>query len=163
MLILRPTAKLANRMKATLFEYSESSTGRLGDWYANLVILGRQQFVLAISEKTLLPVVLRARDVRSLPAQLPEAVAVVLAAIGLPARDIELEQAEMDQVLFAKTASRRALGSLNDFANLLAGYAQDPGSLLEYALKIGEAPCTPLGMKAPIRATLDAWSFGVMP
>ena len=135
------------------------STGRLGDWYANIHHFSRLQLVLAVSERTLLPVVLRAKDVASLPEFLPPAVGEVLAAIGVPTREIDLELAEMNQVLFAKTASRQVLGSMNDFAYQLEGYLQDSGSLLELALKVGEAPMGPLGMQDPISATQAAFTM----
>ena len=45
----------------------------LGDWYANLIRIGRIQVVLAVSERSLLPVVVPARDSRALVQRLCEA------------------------------------------------------------------------------------------
>jgi len=158
MLVLRPTAKLAKRMGAATLPCDAKSTGRLGDWYANLLYISRLQIVLAVSEKTLLPAVLRAKDVAALPEFLPAAVGEVLSTIGVPQVAIERELREMEQVIFSKTANRQVLGSMNDFADLLACYLEDPISLLEASLKVAESPMSMLGMEDPIRATLAAFS-----
>ena len=42
----------------------QESTTRLGNWYVNLVRYGRPQMVLASSERSLLTVVLPARNLR---------------------------------------------------------------------------------------------------
>jgi hypothetical protein len=94
----------------------------------------------------------------SLPEFLPNAIGEVLSAIGVQPRDIDLELAEMDQVLFAKTANRQVLGAMNDFAYQLEACLQDSNNLLDLALKVGDAPMSPLGMQDPIRATLEAFS-----
>ena len=128
MLVLRPTANLAGRMGATLVGSTGSSTTLLGDWYANLVNVGSLRLVLAVSERSLLAVVLKARDVASLPAHLSEALREVLGAIGISPQAIEQEITEMNQVLIAKTANRQLLVSMNDFAFMLDVHARHPGT-----------------------------------
>jgi hypothetical protein len=54
------------------------STKKLGDWYANVVVIERQYLVLAASSITLLPVVLHAAPFKTLPARLAEAVVRML-------------------------------------------------------------------------------------
>lgn len=63
----------------------------------------------------------------------------------------ELEQ--MDSVVFSKTASRRVLGSLNDFVHLLEAYNDSGLSLSEITQRVADTPCGPLGMESPDRAT----------
>jgi hypothetical protein len=60
MFTLRCTARLLKRMKVAPLVACPEPTTHLGDWYANLIHVGRQQLVLAVSEKTLLPVVVPA-------------------------------------------------------------------------------------------------------
>jgi len=130
------------------------SSTRLGDWYANLVFLRGARLVLCVSERTLLPVVLHARDLATLGARLASAAGDVLAAIGVPAEVAHDERDRMAEVVFARTASRRVLGSMSDLAYLLAADFDPNASLLDLALKLAETPCGPLGMESPTRATL---------
>jgi hypothetical protein len=54
----------------------------------------------------------------------------------------------------AKTASRRVLGFMNDFAWMLEVDPREPTSLLDRALLLAESHCKPIGMDNPRRATL---------
>jgi hypothetical protein len=62
MFTLRCTQKLLARLKAVPAAQPQLPDTVLGDWYANLIRCGRTQVVLAVSERTLLPVVLQAKD-----------------------------------------------------------------------------------------------------
>jgi hypothetical protein len=146
---------LARLGHAPANEPGPSST-LLGDWYANLIFLRGARLVLCVSERTLLPVVLHARELATLGARLPSAAGDVLAAIGIPAQIAHDERDRMTEVVFARTASRRILGSMNDLAYLLAADFDANASLLDLALNLAETPCGPLGMESPTRATLAA-------
>ena len=84
MFTLRAIAKLLARPKPDLDENSPKSTGLLGDWYATLLYVDRKPLILAVSAKTLLPVVLPAKEIRTLPVRLPLAVGEALAALEIP-------------------------------------------------------------------------------
>jgi integrase len=69
----------------------------------------------------------------------------------------------MKEVSMAATASRSVLGSLNDYTYLLEGYWETSATLLDVALRIADAPCGPLRMKAEerhSRATQPSAAFG---
>ena len=119
---IRMTAKLVKRVKEPLVADPPASTGLLGDWYANLLYIDRQQLILAVSEKTLLPLLVPAKDAKDFPRRLRESLAEFLAALKIPTDKIEKELAEMSSRTFSKTASRQLLGSMNDFANALEYY-----------------------------------------
>src|SRR5690242_18279354 len=102
-----------------------SSTTRLGDWYATLVFARPSWLVLAVSERTLLPVVIPAKPFATLPLRIVEAAGAALAELGIPDDVITAELAEMREVHVAKTASRRVLGSMNDFVLALRFYLAD--------------------------------------
>jgi hypothetical protein len=70
-------------MKAAPGESPPSSTGRLGDWYASLLVVHSAHLVLCLSERTLLPVIVPAKDIATLPTRLPLAVGEILQAIGV--------------------------------------------------------------------------------
>jgi len=127
----------------------------LGDWYATLVFLRSARFVLCLSERTLLPVVLPARELATLGTRLASAAGQVMAAIGVPAEVARDEQDRMAEAVVARTASRRVLGSMNDFAFMLAAQFDPNASLLDLSLDLAETPCGPLRMESPMRATLE--------
>jgi hypothetical protein len=155
MVVIRCTSKLLNRLKACPTPEPTASTTRLGDWYGNVVRVGRKQFILAVSEATLLPVVLEAAaGTEPFSARLAAAVRQVLAGIGVDPPVVQAEIEAMATAIYAPTASRRVLGSMNDFWNLLDGYREPGADLTRVALRIAEAPCSPLGMESPTRATL---------
>ena len=79
MYTLRCTQKLRSRGLKPATGVDRSPDTVLGDWYATLLHSRPQQLVLCVSERSLLPVVLAAKDARSLPQRLAEAVPVMLA------------------------------------------------------------------------------------
>ena len=112
--VLRCTQKLLDRLNATPEPEPARPDTVLGDWYANLIRVGRIQVVLAVSERSLLPVVVPARDGRSLVQRLSETLGLMLSAVGVPPEDAIAERGAMQRWAIGKTANRRVLGSLND-------------------------------------------------
>lgn len=163
MLTLRATARLLERARIKPDPAPSASTGKLGDWYANLLVAQPAHRVLCVSERTLLPVLVPAKDIAGLPQRLVEAAGEVLRAIGIAAGDVQKELEHMHTVRFANTASPQILGSMNDFAFMLATSRklEEDGTsklLLEEALHLAEAPCRPIGMGSPERATRALFS-----
>ena len=91
--------------------------------------------MLCLSERTLLPVVLPARELATLGTRLASAAGQVMAAIG----------------------------SMNDFAFMLAAQFDPNASLLDLSLDLAETPCGPLRMESPMRATLAVFSDRPLP
>ena len=148
--VIRCTKKLLRRVGPPALVV-ERSTTRLGDWYANLVGVGPQRFVLLVSERARLPVVLRARDVRNLRKHLPPAVGEVLAGLGVSVTDIAQEIAEMQEAAIATTASRSVIGSMNDFSKAISWRIRDEpdADLIAMALWLAETPILVLDGKSP--------------
>jgi len=150
--VLRCTQTLLKRLHQTPVDASASSTV-LGDWYANILWAYRKPLVLAVSARTLLPVLLPARDPNSLGPRLAAALGHILAALGIPAHRVKEEQRQMAEIAFARTISRQILGTMSDFDRML-----DPApgqSLISAALELAEAPCGPIGMESPNRVTVN--------
>jgi len=141
-LVLRCTRKLLRRLDAA--EDPAPSSTWLGDWYANPVSVGRARLILCISEKTLLPVVVPARDLHSLGARLAAATGEVLRGLGVAEALVKAEVDRMTPVVFAPTKSRVVLGSLNEFAWLLQGQLNPGRSLLDVSLELSQTPCGPI-------------------
>jgi len=74
MVVLRCTRKLLVRLKRTEVSAGVASTTRLGDWYGNILRIGRRQHLIFISEHSRLPVVIPIREAKHLEAVFPDAV-----------------------------------------------------------------------------------------
>jgi hypothetical protein len=124
------------------------TTAALGDWYIHLVRFGRQQVILATSERSLLTVFLPARDLRdSLVPNLQTAVFELLLLLDVPAGAARAEVQAMSPASFGIAINRRVLGSMNQLAHdasWVAGRYSDP---LALALHLSNTPMSALGAK----------------
>lgn len=151
MFTLRCTKKLLGRLPscATGEGIERASDTRLGDWTAQLFFMGRQQLVLGVNNKTLLPVLLPIAPNKTFLPRFVEAVGEMLMAIGIEDRQAVLsEMAAMGECIVAPTNDRRVLGTINDFGRALDFYV-DGRPLPEVALHLSETPCSPIGMERP--------------
>jgi hypothetical protein len=151
------TKKLQDGLKLKPESEPGISTTRLGDWYANVVYVERRPYVLAVSERTLLPVVFPLKGVKDLRAVLIVHVEEVLGALGLGAARVKVEIDAMRQGHIAKTASRSVLGSLKDFAFLMEAWWEHEQSLLSMSVRLAGAPCRPLKEGFPDQAAREAF------
>ncbi len=138
-----------------------ASTTVLGDWYANILRFGKQQCILCVSEKTLLPVLLHATEARLLPKRLPGAVFDVLRALSIPWSAIDREMNVMNEAVIGRTANRKLLGFLNEFSYAAPYRLAEGASLVDVALWLAETPCGPIGMNFPDRLTAEAFAESV--
>lgn len=115
MIIIRPTASLAKRMKVKLQPMDFKSTTRLADWYALDLVLDRKQFILCVSSNSRLGVVMDAAPYAIYPQRLCDAVTEVLRAIGVNENSIQEERIQMDEIQLAKTENKSILGSMNEY------------------------------------------------
>lgn len=143
MFTLRCTQRLLARSKAKLATQAVEPTTRLGDWYANLLHLGRLQLVIAVSDRTFLPVLIPAAPVATLVPRLRDGLAEVLRALDVAKADIDREIGEMEDAAYGKTANRQVTGIMVDFAKGLESYIEHETSLLALALKLAHTPCSP--------------------
>ena len=155
MLTVRCTQKLLRRLDCR--EETSAPTTVLGDWYANILFSRPQQLVLCVSERSLLPVVLLAKENQTLAPRLGAAVGEVLLRLGVAPALAEREQTEMRSFAYGRTKNRRVLGSLNDLMFQLSWYLHDrpEASLLEHSLQLAETPCAPIGYSSPDKVTVE--------
>ena len=152
---LRCTKKLLKRVTAKPEGAPGAPTTVLGDWYANIVFSKPQQLVVCISERTLLPVVVPAKDIHGSPERLCAQLGQLLQFIGVSSAAIELELAQMREHQFAPTASKSVLGSLNEAVFHLSWMlsAHRECSLVEHAVRLGDIPNKPIGYAFASEAT----------
>ncbi len=144
MLVIRCTAKLLKRTGVGRVE--GASTTRLGDWFATIVNVGRERFVLFVSERSRLPIIVRARGVAQLGGLLIDALTPVLEGLGLSDEAIQRETGEMREWVFAPTNNRSVVGSLTDFSQALEWHIsrEHDADLTDLAMRMSETPITAL-------------------
>jgi hypothetical protein len=156
LLTIRCTRKLLKYLHAEgPGEIIHPTTG-LGDWYANLLFTKRLRLIICVSERSLLPVFVEAKDRASFAIRFQEQVRSVLECVGVPSYAVEREAHEMARVALGLTASRSVLGSLNDLALLsrFAIEAQSHIDLTSLAIEIADTPCSPIQYASPRSMTL---------
>lgn len=162
MLVLRCTQKLLVRLKQTSNTPAVESTTRLGDWYGNILRLGRRQYLLFISERSRVPVVLPIGEAKRLTTVFPDAVCDVLASVGIAAVDIADERSRMSEIAFGRTRNRSLLGTMNDFA-LMAQHGHrnrdEPKSHEELVRFLSQTPIPPFDGASPIALTRAAFGL----
>lgn len=144
MIVVRGTKKFLDRVgRPAPGEFA--SSGVLGDWYAN-PLFWRPQVALFVNERSLLPVLVPLAPAASVVARLPVAFADIAIRIGVDDAALRSELAAMGDHVLAKTASRRTLGVMNEFAHLADSYRdrRGPVDLVELTLWLANVPCSPL-------------------
>lgn len=158
MVTIRCTQKLLRRVQSSASP--PTSTTLLGDWYANILFARPEQLILCVSERTLLPVVVTARDARSLGARLARSLREILLRLGVPPVNVDAEQSQMNSVSFGPTRNRRVLGTINDFLFQLSWHFHDRPSttLADAALWLARTPCKPINHDSPDRLTVSLFA-----
>lgn len=144
MVVLRRTRKLASALPASLPGPGRSETA-LGDWYVNRLTVDRRPLLLLVSSRGLLPILLPARDVASLPDRLPDIVAGRLRRLGIAPAVVHAEVASMTPVAVDATVDRSVVGIMVDFAKSVPHYlepgAWDVSTLTFVEARLAETPC----------------------
>jgi hypothetical protein len=156
MLVIRCTQRAARRFKLRITDEPPSSTGVLGDWYANLLNVGTARWGLCQSERSLLPLILPARN-ECFPIQFGSVLGVIVRKLGVREDHIAQELSSANEIVFSRPRSRQVLGVMNDFAFNAAGYLdgrREDDTALVASLKLAEMPSSPIGYESPGRLTI---------
>jgi len=121
MQLIRCTNKLQKEMglKKTDLREDEPVFSYLGSWHANLIHIDRRKCILFVNDKTLFNFIapdVGRTQIRELGALFRGYLQCVLAEEDLDESVKRKIMMEYDDVGFAKTNSKRALGSMNDLA-----------------------------------------------
>jgi hypothetical protein len=144
MVILRPTRKLQTLLPVAKVGQAVSDTA-LGDWYVNRVVVKRHPLLILVSSASVLPILVPARDVRTLPARLSDIVEARLARVGDSVSTIGAEEEAMTTVLIEPTVDRSVVGIMVEFVRALP-YHPAVGQFDETRLPsvedwLAETPC----------------------
>ena len=149
---LRGTTRFRKRLGFDGKADPGETTTTLGDWYANVLHLRRQQLVLCTSQSSLLSVVFSAQRLRrEFGGNLQRSVATLLRAIGVPEEAACEELERMKDYVITRTESRSVLGSMNDFKVQVEYRLADcaDSSYQDLSLELSEVPCGPLNYECP--------------
>lgn len=151
MLVFRCTKRAAARFKLELTQSSAVSSGILGDWYVNLLNLGSTRLVLCVSERSLLPLVLPARN-EVFPSQFGVFLGRLLRRLEVKEASAFHEKEQASDFLFLPTRGRPVLGVMRDYARIAEGdLSRCHGDLLELSCRLAGAPMSPIDYESPDR------------
>jgi hypothetical protein len=160
--VLRATRKLLDRLGPVVSDPPPSSTV-LGDWYAKPFGIGPKRYIILISEKSRLAVLMPGRDVANLPRNFPQALAVQLKRLGVPQALIDRELEACADTIVATTSSKSLLGTLNDFVFMAQARdrRRDDFDLEEEAFSLSHTPVHVLEFTFPAQVARKL--FGLDP
>jgi hypothetical protein len=147
---LRCTRKLLRRLRIDPPQSHSAPTTALGDWHVNL-LLWRPQLIHCMNDRSLLSVLLPARDSATFPSRLKPALRQLLLRLGVSPEAADSEVGEMNEVVFAPTSNRSILGCMRD-AELALAYDVDAGhysTLDELQWRLTEHIHEPTGYRHP--------------
>lgn len=124
MVVLRCTQKLLVRLKRAEVSPSQESTTRLGDWYGNILRIGRQQHLLFISEHSRLPVIIPIREARRLETIFSDVVCAALSAVDVASDHIADERFARD---LRRHGRQTGIPRLDAVAPVIAGQRDGAG------------------------------------
>jgi hypothetical protein len=155
MVSFRCTQKLLKRWPGPVQASPSPATTVLGDWFCTALNHGPRRLILGVAERSLLPVVVPAKEFATFPERFVQAARLVLATLGVPAGRCEEEERAMSTWVVAKTNNRSILGSLTDLGFLALVFLDEhPDAPPEaVAAKLIGVPCGPLEHVFPSRQT----------
>jgi hypothetical protein len=142
-IIVHGTRAFRSRVAGPVAGPEDTCTTVLGAWYAT-VLRWRRPAALLVNERTLLPLVLPLGPAKTLLHRVPDALAELLSAHGVPAPLIEAEHAEALDPRVAPTANRSLVGVMNEFAFLADAHRAEEPELVSLSMQLATTPCGPL-------------------
>jgi hypothetical protein len=161
MFTLRCTQKILDRIKLKRKEVAEADlepTTALGDWYVNTLNIGPERWVICVSSRSLLSVVIPARELGNMPDSLTRRVGALLADLGAPATAIAREQREMEEMAYGVTRDRSVVGSMKDLGDLARHWREITEGEVGLTRKLADVPCSPLKGSFPSDVAVELLS-----
>ena len=161
MVTLRCTLKLLKKLGMEYLSETPEATTSLGDWFANILYTRQDHYILCVSENSLLPILLSAKDLNTLIPRFLKQLSDVLISMGIPNSSITKEIGQMSNLEFGCTKSKVVLGSMNDFVynfkHMLP--VRKSYAFTEWSLNLAETPCGPLNYRSPMEITLKLFDI----
>lgn len=143
-MLLRATQKILRSLPRSVDDAATSGNA-LGDWYVNRIVVDRKPLLLVVSSKSLLSILVPARDLKTLPDRFATIVDTRLRRLGVSERAIAYEVEATATVGVGRTVDRSVVGQLVDFAKAIPYYLPIDGwnesSLAGVEDKLAATPC----------------------
>ncbi len=143
MLVIRATRKVSRLLPAMASDDVASDTA-LGDWYVNRVIIDRRPLLLMVSARSLLSMVVPARDVRTLPLRVADMIGARLRRLQVDPLVVESEIQAADPIVVGRALDRSVVGHMVGFGRDLTYYLEPPwdhSSLSSAEDLLARTPC----------------------
>lgn len=129
----------------------------LGEWYANTLSIGHQQFFHYLSGLSLLSVIVPRRESKTAEQRMVDALELLLISFGSPAGAIAVQIESMQSIKHARASNRSVLASMRDqaFVARNAVYGRRASSYWEIMVDLSVMPCGALGYNNPRKVTLE--------
>ena len=146
MIALRCTRRLLSRLRAGLPTDEIAASGKLGDWYANVVATRPRVLALCTNERTLLSVVVPIAPGAAFLHRFRVAALERIRQIPVPASLRLAETGAFTDLRLHRTCSRSVLASMNQFGFSADAWLHDRpnGNLEELGLWLCDTPCSTL-------------------
>ena len=150
MVTLRCTRKLLRRISVDPSQSNGVPTTLLGDWHVNLLVW-RPQLIHCMNDRSLLSVLVPARESVTFPGRLSDALHRLLLRLGVSSHVAVREHEAMSEFVVAPSNNRSILGCMRD-AELALAYAVASGrypSLEDLQWHLTEHIHRPTGYRQP--------------
>jgi Domain of unknown function (DUF6933) len=154
---IRCTERVRKRFKLRAEAAGAAPSSVLGDWYANLLNHGPERFVVLVSERTLLPLIMPARK-SEFPAKVGEYLGEILKEFGVPTQAIAAEVEATSSYVIGPTQNRQVVGVLNEFIAMATFHIPEESAFLT-SLKLSETPLGPFRYESADQRTCDAFGL----
>jgi hypothetical protein len=130
---------------------SSDSTTALGDWFASIIYTRQGHYLIFVSEKSRLPLLLSAKGLDTLEPRFLITLHDQLIRYGASEKAVDLEISQMHPIHYGKTNNRSVLGTMNDYVYHFRHLPplEQNYTIHDWADSLAEIPCGPLGYGFP--------------
>ncbi|MCF3648631.1 DUF6933 domain-containing protein [Synoicihabitans lomoniglobus] len=157
MIIIRPTLKLAAKLKLTPLEEHPPTAGSWCDWCVRSFMAGRKSHLIFSHTESLYSIVVPQRGVTNAKGLRRAFATGIHQHLDLPAaaqHHVSALLVALTDCHFARGHDRAVLGSINDLAWIAENHLLAGDSLTHTNQRLNEAPMSLLGMDSPKEALI---------
>ena len=153
-MILRPTAKLAKKLKTELLQNIDGKVTPFEEWYGHLFAANRHQLILFTHSYSLYSVLFPAKGINNLDLfahSSAEFLREVMQLQGISYLCDRFIDKDFYRIKAYKTSNRGIIGSMNDMINQVKYLSDDPDlSLAEMSIRINKTPYSLIKYNYPL-------------
>jgi hypothetical protein len=129
MIHLQCTTRLLKRLHMTPAPWQGEGSSRLGDWLANVLMVGHKPHAIFVNEESLLTLVLPLKETGTLVDRWRAEVVDLVRRLGAAENVVQAKARAIEEVVVTRTADRSSVGCLNEVARHCRILYEDRGEL----------------------------------